>query len=162
MPFFKDITDEAFAFFDTLPPDWQEAIVPVWDQYMEHSRVYILEEAGQICAGGIVFYGMPPEMDHFREEATRWVAKGYHYIGFVWVPENQRKKKYGSAWLLSLIQRNPEQGYWLTTEESALTEFYTRNQFRYIKTLRHRHCEEQLLVYIPAAHSEISVENDTL
>ncbi len=148
---FKDITDRAFAFFDILPTDWQDAIVPIWDTYREHARVYILEEENQICAGGVIFFGIPPDMDAFREESGYWAAQGYHYIGFVWVPENKRKKKYGSAWLRSLIEHNPEQGYWLTTEEAALTEFYTRNQFRYVRTLRHRQLEEQLLVYNPSS-----------
>lgn len=147
---FKDITERATDFFDILPPDWQDVIVPVWDLYRNLAQVYVLEDHGRICAGGIIFFGMPPDMDHFRDECQHWLAKGYHYIGFVWVPENQRKKNYGSEWLWSLVHTNPQQGFWLTTEEKALKAFYTQNNFRYIKTLRHMDLEEQVFGYFPA------------
>jgi GNAT superfamily N-acetyltransferase len=146
---FKDITDRPTAFFDILPADWQEGIVPVWDHYKDKARVYVLVYGHQICAGGIVFFEQPPDMEHFSDECRYWLDKGFHYIGFIWVPENQRNKNYGSKWIRSLLAHNPGQGYWLTTEEKALSAFYTQNKFRYRKTIRHKELEEQVFEFIP-------------
>ncbi len=143
----EDVTSEAEVFFEILPQDWQDTIVPYWGDYGHNAIIYVLRIDGEICAGGIVFLVLPPEMGDFWEEAQYWFQKGYHYIGFVWVPEHRRNLNYGSIWLSELKKLDPSQKYWLTTEEKPLKRFYDTNGFRYIKTLVHGDIEEDLFIY---------------
>ncbi len=146
---FLDITSTPELFFAILPADWQEAIVPYWEDYTGHTCIYILTEDQEIGCGGIVFEKTPPDMNHFRSEAEQWFGKGYLYLGFIWVPENARKQNKGSLWLRELKNTHPEQRYWLTTEEKELAGFYLKNDFEKIKTLHYGMLEEELFSYTP-------------
>ena len=138
------------VFFDLLPRDWKDAIALYWDQYSEDTSIYLLEIDGDIVAGGIVFGICPPDMLNNEQEAEKWLNDGYLYIGFVWVVEVFRNRKYGSKWLNTLIKEHPGQKYWLTIEEERLLSFYAKNGFRCIKTLRNGSDTEWLLIYEPS------------
>lgn len=142
-----EILVNAKIFFDLLPKDWQDSIVPYWRNYSESAKVYVLKKDGEICAGGIVFNSLPPEMEHFRKEVNYWLKRYYLYIGFIWVPEDKRKQNYGFEWLFNLKRQNPAQKFWLTTEEKQLKSFYIKNGFRYEKTLFYNEIEEDLFLY---------------
>lgn len=144
---FKNITARPNSFFNLLPLDWQEAILPFWDKFKKSSEVYILEENDEIIAGGIVFSKCPPDLEFFKDEAREWFDKGYLYIGFIWVPENYRHQNFGSLWLKHLKMQDPNQKYWLTIEEENLRAFYEKNDFQYIKTLQNDSIKEQLFIY---------------
>ena len=141
------ILKEETQFFTLLPEDWQESIVPIWQQIKNHATIYILQDdVNSIVAGGIVFSTIIPEIEAFKEEANFWFAKNYLYIGYVWVPENQRNKSYGKLWLQNLQNYNTNQHYWLTIEDKNLRTFYEKVGFSYVKTISYDDVEEELLV----------------
>lgn len=144
---FKEISAETF--FPILSESWQENIVPYWDQYKGNANIYGLFDGANLMAGGIVFSTCSPDMFYNPEEARNWLDKGYLYIGFLWVPEAYRGKKLGSEWLYLLIQRFPEQKFWLTVEEEDLIQFYKKNRFKLIKSLKNGEDTDWLLVYEP-------------
>lgn len=76
----KNITKNPAQFFNILPKDWQESIIPHWNALKETSRVYILEHEMEICAGGIIFSSIIPEMEGYEEEAEYWFSKNYLYM----------------------------------------------------------------------------------
>jgi len=135
------------AFFDLLPLDWQESILPIWNTCQEQAQILTLEQDHEICAGGIVFYKSIPEMEVYREEADLWFFKNHLYIGYVWVPESKRNNNYGSLWLKELLLRDPNQAYWLTTEDKQLRYFYEKAGFTYVKSISCNGVEEELFVY---------------
>jgi ribosomal protein S18 acetylase RimI-like enzyme len=144
---FKEIP--ADKFFPLLPDSWLENIVPYWEQYKLNTKIYGLFDGVNILAGGIVFSTCSPDMQYNPEEALNWLDKGYLYIGFLWVPEAYRGKKLGSEWLHLLMQRFPEQKFWLTVEEEDLIQFYKKNRFKLIKSLKNDHDTDWLMVYEP-------------
>jgi len=143
--FYKE--PEQNVFFDLLPEDWKCEIATGWSQYSENASIYLLEMDGDIVAGGIVFEVCPPDMLYNKPEADKWLEKGYLYIGFVWVVEAKRNKKYGSEWLKSLVAEDPAQKYWLTIEEEGLSSFYSKNGFHFVKALKNGDETEWLLSY---------------
>lgn len=144
---FKEIS--AKTFFPILPVIWQENIVPFWEEYKQSAKIYGLFEGAALMAGGIVFSTCSPDMWYNRVEAQTWLDQGYLYIGFLWVPEVYRGKRLGSAWLKMLMQDFPEQKYWLTVEEEDLIQFYKKNHFKLIKSLKNGEDTDWLLVYEP-------------
>lgn len=134
------------VFFDLLPEDWKSEICPVWNQYSEMASIYLLEIDGNLVAGGIVFEVCPPDMLYNKPEADKWLEDGYLYIGFVWVVEAFRNKKYGSEWLNTLMAEHPGQKYWLTIDEEGLQSFYSKNGFQLVKALQNGNDTEWLLI----------------
>ncbi len=133
-------------FFQILPQDWQEAILPFWNEYKTSTRCYVLTDENQnIIAGGLVFTQCPPDMVYAEEEANKWLNKGYEYLGFIYVIEERRKQNLGSIWLTQLKQMNPKQKYWLVIEEEKLDAFYVKNGFKYKKTLNLNDDNQEML-----------------
>ncbi len=144
---FREIS--AKTFFPVLPESWQENIVPYWDQYKHNTKIYGLFDGLKFMAGGIVFSTCSPDMWYNPEEAQTWLDQGYLYIGFLWVSEQYRGKRLGSAWLNFLKKDSPEQKYWLTVEEEDLIQFYKKHHFNLIKSLQNGEDTDWLLVYEP-------------
>ncbi|PNQ73082.1 hypothetical protein C1T31_08820 [Hanstruepera neustonica] len=142
---FKRLTD-AKRFFELLPLDWQDNILPQWPQIQERSTIYVLASEEDILAGGIVFSEIIPEMEAYKTEAQYWFSQHYAYIGYVWVPLEKRHNNYGTLWLKNLLALDTQQGYWLTTEEPQLQYFYEKAGFQWVKTLRYDGVEENLFV----------------
>lgn len=142
----KSIKNET-VFFDILPLDWQEIIVPHWENFKKNAKIYILEDNNEICAGGIIFSSNLPEMEDYSDEAHYWYSKKYLYIGYVWVPIPKRNKNYGTLWFKNLIALDKDQHYWLTIEDNGLRYFYEKIGFTYVKTLQCKDVNEELLVY---------------
>lgn len=145
-----NITEQPHLFFDLLPADWQETLLPEWSFYKNYAQVLVLHQGDEICAGGIIFESFSPGMEAFEVTAEEWFDKGYKYVGYVWVPERQRGKGYGSLWLKTLIQQFPKSGFWLTTEEKELRKLYEHNYFNFQQSLRTGTIEEDLFVHDPA------------
>lgn len=133
---FKQLTSDPHQFFDLLPTEWQQEIVPFWDDYEALAKIYSIEEAGAIIGGGIVFYACPPNFTYFEDEANYWFSKGYLYLGFIWIAEDKRSKNLGSFWLNQLKLAESHQKYFLLTEENRLHRFYVKNGFTRIKSLK--------------------------
>ncbi len=145
--FYKE-TDQN-KFFNLLPEDWNNEISITWNTYSKNATIYVLEGKDKIMAGGIVFSICPPDMLYNPLEAKKWFDQGYLYIGFIWVVEEFRNKKVGSKWIKSLINKFPQQKFWLTIEEESLKFFYIKNGFSLVKTLQNDNNKEWLLIYEP-------------
>ena len=136
-------------FFQLLPTDWKNSILPFWDNYVDNSSIYLLFDNDKIIAGGIVFHSCSPDMMYNELEAKKWFDNDYLYLGFIWVVEEYRNKKIGSKWLQALMKKFPTQKFWLTIDEQNLAFFYTKNGFKLIKSLKNGNDDEWLLTYKP-------------
>lgn len=134
-------------FFNILPKDWQEGIVPYWEDYKETTKCYVLKDNNQIIAGGLVFSSCPPDMLYAQKEAEAYIKKDYLYIGFIYVIEERRNKNLGSIWLNELKKVIPNQKFWLTIEDLKLDAFYVKNGFHKIKSLNNNGIEEVLYTF---------------
>ncbi|WP_162558648.1 GNAT family N-acetyltransferase [Robertkochia solimangrovi] len=123
-------------FFAMLPADWQESIVPDWDLYKKDTSLFIGDENGRIVAGGLLFTKSAPEMESFANTASELFLHGAVYLGYIWVPETERGKGLGSAWLQHVQHIFPQKTFWLTIEDESLIAFYERNGYRLIKENR--------------------------
>ncbi|MCK7590984.1 GNAT family N-acetyltransferase [Subsaxibacter sp. CAU 1640] len=122
-------SNDSKQFFDILPKDWQDEIVPFWDNYRVDSKIYVIKEDEQIIGGGVVFSTCPPDVDYYKKEAQQWFDKNFHYLGFIWIDKNKRNRNLGSYWLYELKKAYPNQKYWLLIEEEHLHRFYQKNGF---------------------------------
>jgi GNAT superfamily N-acetyltransferase len=136
-------------FFQLLPTDWNNSILPFWDNYVDNSSIYLLFDNDKIVAGGIVFHSCSPDMMYNELEAKKWFDNDYLYLGFIWVVEEYRNKKIGSKWLQALMKKFPTQKFWLTIDEENLASFYIKNEFKLIKSLKNGDDTEWLLSYEP-------------
>jgi len=119
---FKKTTD-VNAFFNILPDDWKEGILPFWDSFKSTTDCYIISENDTIIAGGLVFSTCPPDMKYAKNEANFWLKNGYLYLGFIFVLEEKRGKYLGSFWLENLKKTLPKEQFWLTIEVLHLVLF---------------------------------------
>ena len=138
---FKELID-CTEFFNMLPLDWQESILPFWDLYKNSTKCYVLLDHEKPVAGGLVFSKCSPDMLYNKEEAETWFNKGYFYLGFIYVIEERRGHNLGSEWLSHLKEINPKQKYWLTIEDLGLHGFYIKNGFSKVRALYHENQEE--------------------
>lgn len=130
---FSNTTDNPEQFFNILPEDWKVLIEPYWEDYKDFAKIYILKEADEVVAGGLVFSKSLPDMSDFERSLQHLFKEGYLYIGFIWVPVHKRNLQLASQWLTLLKKQNPAQKYWLTIEEEWLKHFYEKNGFVLIK-----------------------------
>lgn len=144
-----EVCNDCRDFFKILPKDWQDSILPHWETIKETTKGYLLVENQKIIAGGLVFYKCPPDMSYAFYEANEWINNGYLYLGFIYVIEERRHQNLGSIWLQNLKQIHPNQKYWLTIEDLKLDAFYSRNDFKKIKTLFNENQEEWLYIFEP-------------
>lgn len=126
---FKSLEDNYQLFFEMLPKDWQDLIVPFWEEYKNSSNLYVIFEGETLLGGGIVFSVCPPDLRFYEKEAQQWFDNGYQYLGFIWIAEEKRNHNLGSFWLEELKRKHPLQKYWLLIEEERLHHFYQKNSF---------------------------------
>lgn len=143
---FKE-TKQFHQFFDMLPLDWQEGILPFWETYKSNTTCYLLLEDEVPLAGGLVFSKCPPDMMYAKKKAGVWFKKGYLYLGFIYVLEEKRGQNLGSIWLSNLKKMFPKQKFWLTIEDMGLHGFYTKNGFKRIEVLNNNGKEEVIYSY---------------
>lgn len=146
---FVESTQQPGRFFRILPDDWQESIVPLWDQYRQHTRVFTLEAEGKVLGGGLVFSTPSPDTLVYEAEALSWFDKGYLYIGFLWIDASCRGKKLGSRWLSSLFQLFPAQRFWLAVDSFDLAHFYQVNGFHLVREIQAGEATEWIFSYEP-------------
>lgn len=146
---FKLLQNTADRFFEILPRDWQDEIVPFWTHYETSSKIFVIEENNRIIGGGIVFATTPPDVIYYKEEAQHWFDNEYLYIGFLWIAEDKRNNNLGSFWLDELKMQNTKQKYWLLIEDERLHGFYQRNGFKLIKTIINDQHAEWLYSFAP-------------
>lgn len=148
---FKQLHKDSNSFFEILPKDWQEEIIPFWTHYEDSSKIFIIEENNTVIGGGIIFSTTPPDIIYFKEEAQLWFDDDYLYIGFLWIAEDKRNNNLGSLWLEELKNLNPDQKYWLLIEDERLHGFYQRNGFKLIKTIINDQHSEWLYSFVPVS-----------
>ena len=148
MPFeLVELKKNQQLFFDILPKDWQDAIVPYWDDYKSTAKIFVFFEGTEIVAGGILFYTMPPDLIWNIKNLQPWFDKGYAYIGFLFVAEHKRHQKLGSLWIENLKSLMPNQKFWLVIEEESLGKFYEKHHFVKMQELQTPNDPEWLYVY---------------
>ena len=141
-----DSTQQPESFFNALPADWQEGIVPYWADYQHTARIFTFQSGTEILGGGIVFSTVSPDTQEvYQQEAQRWFDEGYLYIGFLWFSEQHRGKQLGTKWLEQVFARHPRQKFWLAIDEFRLSSFYIRNGFSLIEKIESAEGEEWVL-----------------
>lgn len=138
------------SFFQLLPEDWQDAIVPFWENYKGSAKIYTLTAENKILGGGIAFSSVSPDTEIYYFEAQNMLNQGYLYLGFLWVNKEFREKGLGSLWLKELFKKNPGQKYWLSIEDFGLASFYIKNGFNLLKQLDVNGCTEWIMIYEPS------------
>lgn len=125
---FKEVSNTPHVFFDILPTDWQDSIVPFWKNYKKTARIFTLEAVGKVIGGGIVFSTPAPDtLD--EEQAQALFADGQLYIGFLWIAEDARGCNLGSKWISEVRSVFKGRHLWLTIDEYRLKSFYNKNGF---------------------------------
>ena len=142
----KETTSEPSLFFDLLPPDWQDEIVPYWPDYQATSQIFILLNEDEKLGGGIVFSNGSPDTVAYQKEAQKWFDKGYLYIAFFFILEKYRGQHLGSEWLRQLFNRFPGQPFWLAIEDHELLGFYEKNGFEKVKEVDGQYGKEWIMV----------------
>tara|TARA_R110000868_G_scaffold21640_11_gene89839 strand:- start:5013 stop:5483 length:471 start_codon:yes stop_codon:yes gene_type:complete len=144
---FKKYNRDPNDFFRILPHDWQETLLPIWTKNGKDADVFVLCEAEQIIAGGIVFRGFTDEMNSFKTAALSFINSECYYIGYLWVIESRRGEDLGSLWLKSVKEYDPKANYWLTIEEEKLKNFYIKNGFKLLKESKNKGNKEWLFLF---------------
>lgn len=145
-----ELKQSSKSFFQLLPEDWQETIVPYWDNYRDSAKIYTLTSENKILGGGIVFSSVSPDTEVYYFEAQNMLNQGYLYLGFLWVNKDFREKGFGSLWLKELLKKNPGQKYWLSIEDFGLSSFYIKNGFKILKQLDVNGSAEWIMIYEPS------------
>lgn len=140
---FKNYTAKAHVFFEMLPSDWKDNIVPFWDDLKSTTQLFVLIENETIIAGGLVFSKCPPDLMYYKKKANKWFEKGYLYLGFIFVDERQRNRSLGSLWLENIKKQYPKTGFWLAIEDENLHKFYYKNDFEKVETIKNIDLQEE-------------------
>lgn len=127
---FEKLKGNPNQFFDILPTEWKNIIVPNWIFYKKTATIYVIKDNSEIICGGIVFAEILKEMTSFEISYQNLFTDGFLYLGYIWVAENRRNQQLASKWLTFLKELNPQQKYWLTIEEEQLNYFYKKNGFK--------------------------------
>lgn len=144
---FKKYKSNPFDFFNLLPEDWREVLLPIWEKHHLAAEVYVLLNENKIVAGGIVFKEYTEDMVCFKEDAISLLNSGSLYIGYVYVIEAERGKDLGSRWLKSIKNEFSNTNFWLTIEEEGLKGFYKKNNFEPYKEYFKNNVLESLLIF---------------
>lgn len=143
----KEVSEQPGLFFNLLPDDWREEIEPVWNNYHQSARIFNLVSDKKHLGGGIVFSTVSPDMMFASDVAEEWFAKGYLYLGYIYIVKKKRGEGFGSQWLRLIIQSMPGQKFWLTIEDFNLMYFYIQNGFVLTGELNHGKQNEWVMVF---------------
>lgn len=145
-PRFVDLTNQPHRFFNILPKDWQEDIVPFWKDYQSSSSIYGIELQQEIVGGGIVFKQVAPDVQHYKEEAEKLLNMNLLYFAFLWLDPVLRGKNLGSWWISQLKEHYKPTDFWLSVEDAGLLDFYQRNGFKVYKEILIDQKKEWILI----------------
>ena len=65
---FEKLKGNPNQFFDILPQEWKNIIIPNWVFYKKTATIYVIKENNEIICGGIVFSEKLIEMTPFEIE----------------------------------------------------------------------------------------------
>jgi len=137
------------SFMKAMPEDWPPYFQHCFEESQNNIELFVLTEKDRIVAGGMVFEGLPNEMQVFADDLRAYILKGYLYIGYLFVDKAYRGQQLGSLWLTCIKGLYGSKGFWLTVEDPALREFYVKNDFKWEKILVHDGNSEELLIMNP-------------
>lgn len=141
-----DYTEQADQFFQILPKDWQDQIVPYWNTYKQQTRVYVWLEDGQLIGGGLVFDNLSPDMEIHRSLLQKYLQPHIKYLGFIWINDSYRSQGLGKKWLQEIFAQYPKNGFWLSIEDENLKYFYGKLGFSVVEKLTHSDNEEWIML----------------
>ncbi|MBT30055.1 MAG: hypothetical protein CMO01_10385 [Thalassobius sp.] len=148
---FTKLESNSNLFFDILPDEWSNDIVPVWSQYEKSSSIYVVKLKGKIIGGGILFNTPAPDTKHYNALAisklNTWFDKGYKYIAYFLIQDQYRGMGIGLKWLMEIIALQLNQGLFLTVDEQSLINFYEKVGFKLQEEIRLKDCKEWVLVW---------------
>lgn len=141
---FKELNHLPHLFFNLLPYEWKETLVPYWPQYTSSATILGTYVNQRLVGGGIIFKQPTLETVNYPMAET-YFNFGCPYIGYLWVSEPFRHLGLGSAWLDEVAQRHQKTGTWLSIEENQLLDFYQRNGYQLDHHLVNADTEEWIL-----------------
>ncbi len=144
---FRSLEKDPTQFFNILPQDWQQIIVPNWEEFKDSASIYVFKENEAIIAGGIVFKSGHPNSTDFENKYNYLYDEKYYYIGFLWVIPEKRNQQLASKWLSKVHSLNTNQKYWLTIEEASLQNFYQKNGYKLLAESNTSQSKECILTY---------------
>lgn len=130
---FTERTSEPDRFFEILPEDWLEGIVPFWNEYQDSSQIFTLEIEYLVIGGGITFSKPAPDTLAYENVAQEFFNENRLYFGFLWLNPSYRGNDLGSVWIKNLRLRFPNRKFWLAIEDLGLSNFYQKNGFNILK-----------------------------
>ena len=146
---FRSLEKDPIQFFNILPQDWQQIIVPNWEEFKDSASIYVFKENEAVIAGGIVFKSGHPNSTDFENKYNYLYDEKYYYLGFLWVIPEKRNQQLASKWLTEIKKAYSNQKFWLTIEEEPLKYFYQKNDFKLIAESNDENYKEWVLTYTP-------------
>jgi GNAT superfamily N-acetyltransferase len=138
--------DSADRFFEMLPLDWQEGIVPYWEKYKNETNVFCwIDSSKKVIGGGLIFDELSPDMEMHRSKLCKYLTSDSKYLGFIWIDENYRSMGLGKKWLENVIEYYPQYHLWLSIEEESLKNFYQKLGFEVTDHLLSKDSEEWMM-----------------
>lgn len=125
-----NLSENPSVFFDLLPSDWQESLLPAWDELAPISEVLGIMCDEVLIGGGILISSHSQETDGYSDLAEVYYTSSHLYIGYLWVAESHRGQNLGAFWLKEVANLFPQNSFWLSIVDPALGAFYERNGFK--------------------------------
>ncbi|MFM1808300.1 MAG: hypothetical protein RLZZ242_1025 [Bacteroidota bacterium] len=127
------------------PADWAAILEPQWLHLRKTAEVYALYVGESLKCIGIIFTEQLPELSPI-ETAFRMQFEDYDYLGYLFTPEAERKKGWGSLWIKKLLEKEAYPKIWLSIESIELAYFYQKLGFKPVE-LDGTNAEEYLLYF---------------
>ena len=115
-------------FFNILPQDWRDDLLPQWQDLEGTSDVFVVKYRADVISGGIVFHQMLPQLSAVEFQASM-LFKNVPYIGYIYTQPEYRSLGAASFWFHALFNRRKNQSYWLSIEDLRLSFFYQKFGF---------------------------------
>lgn len=144
---FNKVTQPPISFFDFLPEDWKEELLPQWDNLRSSSEVYTITIDCELICMGIVFKEVLPKLS-LAEKRVQKMFVNYSYIGYLYTLPKYRGQGFATKWFEFIKKQDPKRNFWLAIEESILIEFYSKHGFKkYDQSTNNDHAQEELILY---------------
>ena len=144
---FNKVTQPPISFFDFLPEDWKEELLPQWDNLRSSSEVYTITIDCELICMGIVFKEVLPKLS-LAEKRVQKLFVNYSYIGYLYTLPKYRGQGFATKWFEFIKKQDSKRNFWLAIEESILIAFYSKHGFKkYVQSTYNDHAQEELILY---------------
>lgn len=127
------------------PPDWAAILEPQWLHLRKTAEVYALYTGESLKCIGIVFPDELPALSPI-ESTVQSRFEDYDYLGYLFTPEAERGKGWGTLWMKKLLEKQAYPKLWLSIESKELEYFYGKLGFK-PADLKGSVAEEYVLYY---------------